>query len=227
MKITWLGQAGLLFEIKGKLILIDPYLSDSVSKDNPKNQRRVPVDTQFLKLEPDMIICTHDHKDHLDPETMAYYLQQQKAISFLCPQKAWEHIRELGRDMDHNYILFDRHTEWTEFGIRFRAVKAQHSDVSAIGVLIEAEEKCLYVTGDTLYHREIFGDLPEKIDAIFLPVNGVGNNMNFTDAARFAARINAKNVVPIHWGLFDSLDVEQFSCENRVIPQIYHEIELK
>ena len=33
MKITWLGQAGLLFEIEDKTIVIDPYLSDSVAKE--------------------------------------------------------------------------------------------------------------------------------------------------------------------------------------------------
>ena len=37
MKITWLGQAGLLFETNGKTILIDPYLSDSVAQIEPHN----------------------------------------------------------------------------------------------------------------------------------------------------------------------------------------------
>ena len=41
MKITWLGQAGLMMETGGRIILIDPYLSDSVAKINPLNYRRV------------------------------------------------------------------------------------------------------------------------------------------------------------------------------------------
>ena len=48
MKITWLGQAGLLFETDGKVILLDPYLSDSVERIEPHNRRRVPVDPRFL-----------------------------------------------------------------------------------------------------------------------------------------------------------------------------------
>ncbi len=37
MKITWLGQAGLLFfESNGIKLIVDPYLSDSVEKINPK-----------------------------------------------------------------------------------------------------------------------------------------------------------------------------------------------
>ena len=36
MKITWLGQAGLLLEKGDFKIMIDPYFSDSVAKVNPK-----------------------------------------------------------------------------------------------------------------------------------------------------------------------------------------------
>ena len=66
MKITWLGQAGLFIETCGLKIIIDPYLSDSVEKINPKNYRRTPVDEAFLKIKPDVIICTHNHLDHVD-----------------------------------------------------------------------------------------------------------------------------------------------------------------
>lgn len=52
MRVTYLGQAGLLFEKDGFKIMIDPYLSDSVEKINPKNYRRVKVDESFLRLSP-------------------------------------------------------------------------------------------------------------------------------------------------------------------------------
>ncbi|MBQ1218121.1 MAG: MBL fold metallo-hydrolase, partial [Clostridia bacterium] len=61
MKITWIGQAGLLIETDGKVILVDPYLSDSVEKIEPHNVRRVPVDRSLLELQPDLILCTHNH----------------------------------------------------------------------------------------------------------------------------------------------------------------------
>ena len=47
MKIRWLGQAGLLFEKDNLKIMIDPYLSDSVKKINPKNYRCVPVKKEY------------------------------------------------------------------------------------------------------------------------------------------------------------------------------------
>ena len=44
MKVTWITQAGLVFEADGNKIVVDPYLSDSCSKVNPKSKRRIPVD---------------------------------------------------------------------------------------------------------------------------------------------------------------------------------------
>lgn len=219
MKIVYLGQAGLLFEKNGVRILIDPYLSDSVEKINPKNYRRVPVDERFFQLKPDVMVFTHNHLDHYDPETVRHFLTPDSSVTVLSPQSVWEDVRKMGGN--HNYVLFNRHTQWTERGIRFTAVKAEHSDLSAIGVIIDDGERKYYITGDTLYNEEIFPDIPDDIYALFLPVNGVGNNMNMQDAARFARRINARKTVPMHFGLFDNLDVTNFDCPNRSIPKIY------
>lgn len=224
MKITWLGQAGLLFETAGKKIMIDPYLSDSVEKINPKNYRRAAVDETLFEIQPDIMIFTHCHLDHYDPETVAHFLTPETKMLVLAPSSVWGEIRKIGGDT--NYVQFDRHTSWTEQGVRFTAVKAEHSDTYAIGVLIEDGEKTYYVTGDTLYNEEIFKDLPDDIYAVFLPINGVGNNMNMADAARFAKRSKAQKVVPLHFGMFDELDPEGFVCENRVIPKLYQEIEV-
>ena len=224
MKITWLGQAGLLFEKDNVKILVDPYLSDSVGKVNPKNTRRVPVKEEFLQIVPDVLICTHNHLDHVDPETLEHYLTGENSVLVLAPQAAWQELRKFGGN--HNYVQFNRHTHWSYGDLRFTAVKAEHSDPHPIGVLIQDGENTYYVTGDTLYNEDIFADLPAKIDVLFLPINGVGNNMNVTDAAAFAKRTGAQKVVPLHWGLFDSLDPQAFDCPNKIIPAFFKVIEL-
>ena len=48
--------------------------------------------------------------------------------------------------------------------------------------------------------------------------------MNMTDAARFARRIHPQKTVPIHTGMFDRLSVEDFACDNKIIPEIYKEV---
>ena len=224
MKIIWLGQAGLLFIKNGFKIMIDPYLSDSVEKINPASFRRQAVDESLFEIKPDVMIFTHNHLDHYDSEIVCRFISADTNIVVLSPASVWQEVRKIGGG--NNYIQFNIHTVWTENGIKFTAVKAEHSDISAIGVIIDDGDKKYYVTGDTLYNEEIFGDIPNDIYAVFLPVNGVGNNMNMTDAARFAKRINAERTVPMHIGMFDEITADEFDCENKIIANIYEEIKL-
>ena len=224
MKITYLGQAGLMFETESSVIMIDPYLSDSVKKVNPKNYRRLPIDKSYLEIKPDVIIFTHNHLDHYDPETVEKFIIEDSNILVLAPKSVWDEVRKIGGN--NNYVLFNRHTSWTENGIKFTAVKAEHSDITPIGVIIDDGEKKYYITGDTLYNREIFSDLPEKIDMVFLPINGVGNNMNVTDAVRFFKDSGAKWAVPYHVGMFDNKSPDIFDGENKIILELYKEREL-
>lgn len=213
-----------MFKTDNLKIIVDPYLSDSVEKINPKNFRRVAVDKSFFDIKPDVMIFTHNHLDHYDPETAERYLTNDTKITVLSPKSVWDNVKQIGGD--NNYVLFNRHTTWTQSGIKFTAVKAEHSDITPIGVIIDDGNKKYYITGDTLYNDEIFLDIPKDIYALFMPVNGVGNNMNITDAKEFSKKINAKKVIPIHFGMFDEMNVHQYKEKGWVIPEIYKEIVL-
>ncbi len=223
MKITNLGQAGLLICLQNMTIMIDPYFTDAVGAIDPKKHRRVEMQDRFWDVRPDVLIFTHDHLDHYEPETAERILKKYSGITVLCPASVWGKVR--GNGGDHNYVLFERHTQWTQGDVRFLAVKAAHSDSCAIGVVVEAAGKTLYITGDTLYNTEIFADLPEKIDTVFLPVNGVGNNMNAADAARFVKDCGAALAVPIHVGMFDDLTGHILAVENKVVLSTYETME--
>jgi len=225
MKITWLGQAGFLFEVDEMKILVDPYLSESCIKLNENNYRRMPIDESFLKIKPDMIILTHNHMDHTDPETLKHYLENDGEVLVLAPEAAWTGVRKFGGK--HNYVKFNRHTEWTENGVKFTAVKAEHSDVHPIGVIIDDSKHKYYITGDTLYNTDIFEDIPDDIYALFVVMNGKGNNMNMYDAERFAEKINPGYAIPVHWGLHDEIYPSDFDYKNVIIPEIYKEIKFK
>lgn len=223
MKITWLGQGGFLFEKENLRVMIDPYLSNSVEKINSKNWRRFPVDEHCFSIVPDVMIFTHSHLDHYDPETVARFITEDSRVTVLAPGSVWGQVRTIGGE--NNYVLFNRHTLWSQGGLSFRAVKAEHSDDFAIGVLIGDGEKIYYITGDTLYNTEIFPDIPADVYALFLPVNGVGNNMNVTDAASFARKIGAKLTIPMHYGLFDELTPEKMELPGKrvMIPYVQEE----
>lgn len=224
MKITYLGQAGFLFETENIKIMLDPYLSNSVEAIEPHNYRRVPVDESFFEIKPDVMIFTHDHLDHYDPETASRFIVEGAGVTVLSPRSVFDKVKKTCGG--NNYVLFENGTVWTENGVSFSAVKAVHSDPFAIGVVIDDGEHKYYITGDTLYNESIFETLPDDIYAVFLPVNGVGNNMNMSDAARFAKRTGAKKVVPMHIGLFDEKTSEMFECDNKVKIKIYEEIDL-
>ena len=227
MKITFLGQNGFLIESKKSTIIIDPYLSCSVEKIEPQNKRRQPIDERFLDCSPDVIVITHAHADHYDEETLDRVLKGGRSCLFFAPPSVFFAAKK--RYPRCNFVYFRNGTSYTACGVVFRAVAAEHSDGEAIGAVITCEGKNLYVTGDTLYSERVFESLPEneRIDAVFLPINGRGNNMNAADAARFACRIGAKNVVPVHFGMFDDLTGQELQCENKIIPEIYKEIVLK
>ena len=227
MKITWFGQAGLLLDNGKTKIMIDPYLSNSVEKVEPQNFRRIPVNEELFDVCPDVMIFTHDHLDHYDPETAPRFFERaNKKMTVLSPTSVWKKARLCGGG--HNYVLFDRGVEWTEQNIRFKAVMASHSDPFAIGVIIEdiREGKTYYITGDTLYNENIFKDLPKNIDVVFLPIHGVGNNMNEVDAVRFFKACGAKRAVPYHVGMFDEKTPDIFDDENKIILEIYKESEI-
>jgi L-ascorbate metabolism protein UlaG (beta-lactamase superfamily) len=105
-------------------------------------------------------------------------------------------------------MLFDRGVEITLDGVRFVSNYACHSDERPIGVTIVGDGKVLCHTGDTMYHRQLLEDLPRGADALLIPINGQGYNMNVVDAARLVRYLIPTTVYPMHWDLF-----KQYGCD--------------
>ena len=220
MKVTWLTQAGLLFENGNITVMVDPYFSDSVAKIHPERKRRIPMEERYLEKDPDVILITHDHLDHLDPETLTPILSRAKRpITVIAPENAYNKLVKMGGE--HNYVMLNPHSVWSERGITFYAVHAEHSDRTAVGFILDDGEKTYYVSGDTLYNYDVIDEVLELVedgvDYAFVPINGKGNNMNAKDAADFAYEIDAKRAVPLHYGLFDSISPESFDFDDALI----------
>ncbi len=202
MHVTWLAQGGLLFELRnGMRIMVDPYLSDYVEKnENPKLKRQVPVDERFLHQDIDVLVLTHIHTDHADPDTLRVLFQQKKRMHILSSRSVWEAYRGK-RPEDSNAVAFDPECEFTIGKAVFCSVYAVHSDPSAIGIWFEADGVRVYVSGDTIYHPRIGRQMSGKVDLMFVCINGMGNNVNAVDAARITEEIRPAIAVPIHWDL--------------------------
>lgn len=229
MLVRWITQAGLVFESERATVMVDPYLSDSVAEQlNPAKKRRMPVDESVFDIDPDVIIITHEHLDHLDPATLERFLGKGKKKTVLAPYNAYRKL--LGFGGGHNYVLLRQGSVWSELGLTFYAVRAEHSDITAAGYIIDDGDKTYYISGDTLYNFDVIDDVidlcEDGVDYAFLPINGVGNNMNIRDAADFAYEIDAKCVVPIHYGLFDDIDPRELDFDDCLILKPYERVEL-
>src|SRR5262245_56829348 len=85
LRLWWLGQSGYLVQFHGRHLLIDPYLSDSLTKkyaETPKPHVRMtervisPERLNFI----DVVTSTHNHTDHLDAETLVPILDANSHI---------------------------------------------------------------------------------------------------------------------------------------------------
>lgn len=232
MRVTWLTQSGLLFENSRARIMVDPYLADTMGERDEKKNRKIPVDRCFYEARPDVILITHSHIDHCNPETLELLLcsDMEKSVTVLASEGAYQELSRMTIPAHHNIVMVSPHTVWSERGITFYAVSAEHSDRTAVGFIIDDGKKTYYISGDTLYNYDVIDDVldlvEDGVDYAFLPINGRGNNMNAKDAADFAYEIDAKRAIPTHYGLIDEIDPTDFDFDDRVILNPYEAYEL-
>ena len=88
LHIWWLGQSGFLIQCQGKHLLLDPYLSDSLTKKYENTTKphvrmteRVvaPEKLDFI----DVVASSHNHTDHLDAETLLPLMQVNRDLKIV------------------------------------------------------------------------------------------------------------------------------------------------
>ena len=197
LKITWLGQGGYMLCDEKNTLCIDPYLSDSVFKSSGK-ARLLPPPIKPEELECDVMICTHNHLDHVDPDTISV-MKSKGTTLFLAPSDCEEKMRGLGVV---NYQKFDE-GDTCKFGdFELEAVFADHTSKSAIGAVVRHSGLTLLFTGDTFYNERLCAYKRFGVDVLFICINGKLGNMNVEEAIKLTGEIGAKVGVPTHYGMF-------------------------
>ena len=192
---TWLGQGGYLFAINGKKLCVDPYLSDSVSKSDGFS-RLIPIPIEPRDLQADLLLCTHHHQDHLDPETVLA-LDREKIGGFYGPDSCVERFSRIGIE---NSIPFNRGSSCHLGGAELVAVYADHTSDS-IGLII-AGEVTVYLTGESRWSPKLLEAKQFHPDILICCMNGKLGNMDFREAARLAEELQVKIAIPSHYGMF-------------------------
>ncbi len=197
LTVRWIGQNGYLLFDGETEICIDPYLSNVVDRV-AKRGRMVKAPFAPEELKSDVVICTHDHLDHVD--TDAIPLMNKERMRFLAPTHAHKTLASCG--VAHP-IPFDEGAVYDIGAFRLTAVFADHS-VPAVGVIVEHGGVTLYFSGDTEYNEKLTALAEREIDIMFVCINGKLGNMNVDEAVRLTEILRPRVGVPTHYGMFES-----------------------
>ncbi len=217
--VTWIGHATLLVQLDGLSILTDPMFSMRMFL----TRRLAPPGVALANLPPiDAVVVSHDHRDHLDEDSVAALGPD---VQYIVPLglAGWFQKRGLRRVHELDW--------WQDFtlrqnggAVRVTLVPAQHWSGRSLtdhnqslwgGFVIESPTARVYFSGDTGYpaaFAEIGKQFP-NIDYALLPIGAYAprwfmspQHIDPAQAVIAFGELGAQHVVPMHWGTFQLSD---------------------
>jgi gluconolactonase len=182
LRIIFIGHGTLMFTFGGKVIHVDPVGREADYSKMPKA---------------DMILVTHEHGDHLDPEAIKTLQKEdtQLILTETCAKKVAGGIIMKNGDVK------------TVQGIRIEAVPAYNLEKSfhpkgiGNGYVLTFGDKRVYIAGDTENTPEM--KQLKDIDIVFLPMN-LPYTMTPEMVADAAKAFKPKILYPYHYGQTDT-----------------------
>jgi L-ascorbate metabolism protein UlaG (beta-lactamase superfamily) len=178
-RFTWYRQSAFRWDGDGLTVYIDPW---GVSADDP------PAD---------LILITHAHSDHFEPDDIAKVTRQ--GTKLVAPT-------DVANDLTGDVTAVAPDQSHEVGGVRFTTVPAYNTREEALGFHPRENGWVGYVLelGDTSYYHAGDTDHAPELDAIetdvaFLPVGG-HFTMNVDEAAGLAGSIAPSLAVPMHYG---------------------------
>ena len=214
LAVSWVGHATVLIQIHDKLIITDPFLTNTIGM-LVKRFVKPGLDPAILpKI--DFTLISHIHFDHFSYGSLAM-LPKNGGIAV--PLGAAEYTPDFG------FQEVDEMKPWDVVerdGIRITAVPVQHftgrygidggwlGDRGYTGYVIQYKEYTVFFAGDTGYNPEIFREIGRrfsKIDVALIPIapgsssgNGSRIHANPQGALSIFNDVGATYMVPIHFG---------------------------
>ena len=188
LEITFIGHGTLMFTFAGKIVHIDPWTRFTDYSNMPKA---------------DLILITHEHRDHLDPQAVKALRTPKTDI--VLTAKCAERIQ--------GGIIMKNGDTRTVQGLKVEAVPAYnivhmrskgvpyHPKGVGNGYVITLGDKRVYVAGDTENTPEM--KRLQKIDVAFLPMN-LPYTMTPEMVADAATAFKPRILYPYHYGKTDT-----------------------
>ncbi len=239
----WLGQSGFLIKWAGKHLLLDPYLSDSLTKKyaatNKPHVRMTELVVDPTRLDfVDIVTSTHNHTDHLDAETLIPLMQSNPKLKMVIPEANRAFVAERIKCEPAWPVGLDASQSVEIQGFKITAVPAAHEAIDKdaqgrclyLGYVVQFGGFTIYHSGDTVLYPQMAPLLrPFEVDLALLPINGrdpkrgVAGNLDCVEAAALGKAIEAQYVVPCHYDMFEfnTADVRVFEKEAKKKKQGY------
>lgn len=206
MTFTYYGHASFMVETAGKKLLFDPFITPN----------ELAKDIDVSALQPDYIILSHGHGDHV-ADVEQIYNQSNATIISTYEVVGWFQGKglERGHPMNHG-------GSWTfDFG-SIKLVNAVHSSSMPdgsygghpAGVVISNAEGTFYYAGDTALTKdmELIGE-EFKLDFAILPV-GDNFTMGVADAMKAAKMIRCDQIIGVHFDTFPYVAIDHDTAMN-------------
>jgi L-ascorbate metabolism protein UlaG (beta-lactamase superfamily) len=237
--LHWLGQAGFAVRWNGRILLIDPYLSDSLARkyagtEFPHTRMMPPPVLPDALRGVEAVLCTHRHGDHMDPGTLPALLRASPNCRVIVPRAELKHAMSLGVSMDRLEGLAAGQSLRLPGGAEVEALASAHETLSVdengdhlhLGYVLTLGAVRLYHSGDCVPYDGLAEALRRRrIDLALLPINGrraylgargVAGNFTLEEAAELCRGAGIPLLMCHHFGMFAFNTVDREDAARRI-----------
>ena len=207
--LFFIGQAGFVIKsASGQTLAWDLYLSDVGERLEGHDgfKRLLPKVLLPTELQYDVVVASHPHFDHFDPDAMPVMMSNphSKLYASVDCRKLVEQ-----RSMESRNITYMAPGEtYTSGDFTLHFVSCDHGTLApdAVGAVITVDDKNIFFAGDTCLRLDraeeylSFG----AIDVLIAPINGAYGNLNEHDCALLSKALEPRLTIPCHYGMFAS-----------------------
>ena len=223
LHLWWLGQSGFLIQWRGQHLLIDPYLSDSLTKKYANtNKPHIRMTERVIAPERldfvDVVTSSHNHTDHLDGETLIPLWEANPHLTMIVPRANVHFAAERLQVSPGRLTSIRADGESIRIGeFTIHAIPSAHEmlerdengDHRFIGLVIQLGQWTIYHSGDCIPYDGLAERLKKgNIDIALLPINGrdpqrgVPGNFTAAEAVQLAKEVKAGLLIPCHYEMF-------------------------
>lgn len=216
INFKFLGQCGFIISTDDLKIAIDPCLNDLI--ENGTTIRNYPAVMDPENLNADYIFCTHDHIDHLAPETICRAAKNSNT-KFIVPKGCVKILTDLGIENFRITSVSDNQTvDFEKFSVKGISTAHPVHQLDCDGndwnlaYCIYLDGKKLVHLGDTYGTSRLEKSLKDlgAIDCLMTPINGMDEqkakagiigNLSIEEAVSITALLCPKSVIPTHFDM--------------------------